>query len=165
MKNFERYLELIQEDNQIINEGFFDKKILPAIMTLITALTSLSSKNNKDYLTPQEEEMYQKLQNRIAEVISQNEKKKEIAKKELQPKIKDLLDSKKKEDDYSNSEYHKFLDEIIKNQKIKIEGKEYLLHIPLTDRELVDVIMSGRKTYEDNTTNASKYILEKIKFF
>lgn len=154
MKNFKHYLTIIQEEKEILNEGVLSEKIAPVLISLSMILSSLSAKNKNDH----EQELYDKLQQHIQNVIKKNEKKKEL----LKQQIEKILQSKKG-DDYKENQYKNFLDEIVQNKSIEIDGVKYDLKISDQDRELVDEILGERKTYQSDVKEAAKYILSKIK--
>lgn len=154
MKNFEIYLNIIQEEREMISEGKISDALITGLMALSIMSTNLNAKNKS------EAELHQALQDHIEKVIE----KQKIKKEELEVKIKEILQSKQT-GDFNESEYKKFIDEIVKNKSIKIGQKEYQLNLTEKDRDLVDEIFGGRKTYEMNPQEAAKFILNKINIF
>ena len=154
MKNFEIYLNIIQEEREMISEGKISDALITGLMALSIMSTNLNAKNKS------EAELHQALQDHIERVIE----KQKIKKEQLEVKIKEILQSKQT-GDFNESEYKKFIDEIVKNKSIKIGQKEYQLNLTEKDRDLVDEIFGGRKTYEMNPQEAAKFILNKINIF
>jgi hypothetical protein len=145
MKKFRNYLQIIREEQEIMNEGV--EKIIAPIMALSILVSPLQGKNNN-----KEKELYDKLQIKISEIISNHKLKQE----KLKSEIKDILNSK------DDDQYKQYLDNIMKDKQIKIGEQTYELNISDSDRQLVDRILGERKTYEPNKEVASKYILDKL---
>jgi len=145
MKNFRKYLEIIREEQEMMNEGV--EKIVAPLMALSILVSPLQSKNSN-----KEKELYDKLQTRINEIISILKIKQE----KLKSEIANILNS------LSEDQYKQYLDDIMNNKQIKIGEQTYKLNISESDRQLVDQILGERKTYEPNKEVASKYILNKL---
>jgi len=152
MKNFESYLERVQTKREILNEGILSDTLIPGLIALSMIASNLESKNLDD----NENILHQKLQEKISKIISDNKKKK------LKEKIEEVLNSKIT-DEYNQPKYKDFLDNIVQNKSIEIDEKIYNLDLSDNDRQLVNKMLGGRKTYEMNVKEAAKYILNKIK--
>jgi oligoendopeptidase F len=143
VKKFKNYLETIQEEKHLVNEGL-EKNAASILIALSMLASPLQSKDNNDN--------YNKLQERINQIISNYSSKQETLKTE----ITNILNS------LSDDQYKEYLDNITKNKQIKIGEQTYELNISKSDRQLVDTILGERKTYEPDKKVASKYILNKL---
>ena len=157
MKKFETYLNVIQEEREMINEGKISNALVTGLIALFALTASLDAKKNQD--SEREKVLYQKLQDHIQNVINNQKIKKEV----LEQEIEKILSSKQS-GDFTESNYKNFIDEIVKNKSITVGQKKYKLDLTDDDRQLVDEIFGGRKTYEMNVKEAAKFILNKIKF-
>lgn len=153
MKKFETYLNVIQEEREVINEGKINNALVTGLIALSALIVNLDAKNKT------ETELHQKLQDYIQNVIDRENLKKEKLKEEIEKIL-----SSKQSGDFNESNYKNFIDEITKNKSITVGQKEYKLDLTEEDRQLVDKIFGERKTYEMNVKEAASFILKKIKF-
>lgn len=144
MTSFKRYLEIVQEEHEIIDES---SKALSGLMgiLMLSPIFSASSKELRNSiaknisqqpeivreLEKKEQENYNKLQARINEIISNRiEQKKEILKR-----IKTELDSID-EKDYSGSHYkfNELINEFEKEFIFDFKGKNVKFDVPTSRR-------------------------------